>query len=145
MKTIEWKFIDVVGEDIQILNSKMFFEKFRHLFVGKSQEEFIVFWMDAANKAIGFEKITKGILTSVMAHAREVFRGAIVASCNHVILAHNHPSDDVEPGDDDLVLTKSLIESGDIIGIEILDHIIFADKTYYSFNENGLIEKLKEN
>jgi DNA repair protein RadC len=74
-----------------------------------------------------------------LVHPREVFRGAIVATCANIILAHNHPSGNLEPSREDISITKKLVEAGKIVDISVLDHIIFGDDGYTSFVEKRLI------
>jgi DNA repair protein RadC len=112
---------------------------FTDLFAQQVKERFVVIWLNSANVAIGYEIITEGILNASLAHPREVFRGAIVATCASVIIAHNHPSGNTEPSMEDLQMTKQIVEAGKIIGIPVHDHIIFADSTYTSFAERGLL------
>lgn len=109
------------------------------MFEGEVKERFVVFWLSSANIVTGFEIISEGLLNSSVVHPREVFRGAIVATCANIILAHNHPSGNKEPSREDLTITKKLIEAGKIIDIAVFDHIIFAENTYTSFVESRLI------
>jgi DNA repair protein RadC len=109
------------------------------LFDGEVKERFITFWLNSANVVTGFEVISEGILNASVVHPREVFRGAIVATCANIIVAHNHPSGNTEPSNEDIVLTKKLVEAGKIIDITVFDHIIFAEDTYTSFVEKRLI------
>jgi len=88
---------------------------------------------------IGFEIITEGILNSSLVHPREIFRGAIVATCASIIIAHNHPSGNPEPSSEDIQITKQVTEAGKIIGIPLHDHIIFTEEAFTSFAERGLI------
>ncbi|MBA4316763.1 MAG: hypothetical protein C0412_00025 [Flavobacterium sp.] len=109
------------------------------MFDGEVRERFIVFWLSSANKVIGFEIISEGTLNSSVVHPREVFRGAIVATCANIIVAHNHPSGNNEASNEDILLTRKLVEAGKIIDISVFDHIIFAENTYTSFVEKRLI------
>jgi len=109
------------------------------LFDGEVKERFIVFWLNSANVVQGFEIISEGTLNSSVVCPREVFRGAIVATCANIIVAHNHPSGNHEPSNEDIILTKKLVDAGKIIDIKIFDHIIFAEDTYTSFVERRLI------
>jgi DNA repair protein RadC len=109
------------------------------LFEGEVKERFVVFWLNSANVVAGFEIISEGILNASVVHPREVFRAAIVATCANIILAHNHPSGNNEPSNEDILMTKKLVEAGKIIDISVFDHVIFADKTYTSFVERRLI------
>jgi DNA repair protein RadC len=108
------------------------------LFDGEVRERFVVFWLSSANVVTGSEIISEGTLNSSVVHSREVFRGAIVATCANLILAHNHPSGNPEPSNEDISITKKIVEAGKIIDILVSDHIIFADDTYTSFVERKL-------
>lgn len=72
-------------------------------------------------------------------HPREVFKDAIVHSAYSVVLAHNHPSGDPEPSEDDLTITKRFIEAGKILGIHVTDHIIISKNSFFSFKDKGLM------
>ncbi|MHB8581188.1 MAG: JAB domain-containing protein, partial [Ignavibacteriaceae bacterium] len=88
---------------------------------------------------IGFEKITVGLLNSSLVDPRSVFKGAIIANAASLILCHNHPSGNLDPSNEDIAITKTLIESGKILGIQIFDHLVFADNAFTSFVERRLI------
>ena len=109
------------------------------MFDGEVKERFVTFWLNSANVVTGFEVISEGILNASVVHPREVFRGAIVASCANIIIAHNHPSGNPVPSNEDIAVTKKLVEAGKLIEISVFDHIIFADDTYTSFVEKRLI------
>jgi DNA repair protein RadC len=87
----------------------------------------------------GFEIISEGILNASVVHPREVFRGAIVATCASIILAHNHPSGNIEPSTEDISITKQLVDAGKIIDIRVFDHIVFGETSYMSFIEKKLM------
>lgn len=107
--------------------------------IGKEKKEyFITLYFDTKNNLI-VDEISVGILNASLIHPREVFNKAIVNSASHIVIAHNHPSEDPTPSQDDINTTQRLIESGKIIGISIIDHIIVSNKSYYSFKENKLI------
>jgi DNA repair protein RadC len=82
------------------------------------------------------EVVSIGTLSSSNVHPRETFRRAITEGSDKVIVAHNHPSGEVDPSDDDLKITKLLLEAGQIINIQLLDHIIFSATKAFSFKEN---------
>lgn len=103
------------------------------------KEKFIVIWLSSANIVVGFEIISEGNLNSSIVHPREVFRGAIVATCANIIIAHNHPSGNPEPSREDINITKKLVEAGKIIDVNLFDHIIFAEDKYTSLLESRLI------
>ena len=104
------------------------------------KEHFVVFFLDSRNQEIRREVISVGSLNANLVHPREVFEPAVKNLAAQVILAHNHPSGDPEPSEDDLGLNKRLVEAGRILGIEVIDHIIIAKEGYLSFKEKGLIK-----
>lgn len=106
---------------------------------GKKKEHFLALLLDTRSRLIKVAEISVGSLDTSIVHPREVFREAISASAASVIFAHNHPSGDPEASEDDIKLTKRLAEAGEIVGIDVLDHIIIGDKTYLSLKREGLI------
>lgn len=107
--------------------------------VGLKKEYFKCVYLNSRNNVISIETISIGILNNSIIHPRELFKPAIVLSSAAVILVHNHPSGDSEPSEDDLGITKRLVEAGKILGIEVVDHIIVAKKGFFSFKEKNLI------
>ncbi|MCV6607726.1 MAG: DNA repair protein RadC [Campylobacterales bacterium] len=105
----------------------------------KKQEYFLVINLDGGNRVISKSVVTKGILNEVIIHPREVFAPAIEARSAAIIIAHNHPSGLNEPSKADIHITKQLQESGKLLGIEVLDHVIFSKTGYFSFKENSMI------
>ena len=106
----------------------------------KAQEEFHSFYLDTKNHVIGMEMISKGTLNASLVHPREVFKGALLANAHALILAHNHPSGDVEPSNADKMVTKNLVDAGKLLNVEILDHVIIGSKGgYFSFSESSIL------
>ena len=105
----------------------------------KKKEIFRVVLLNTKNVIIGSKDISEGSLNASIVHPREVFLEAIKKSANKMILMHNHPSGDPTPSSEDINITKRLISAGQIVGIEILDHVIIGDGSFYSFKENGQI------
>jgi DNA repair protein RadC len=103
------------------------------------KEHFIVVCLSSANKIIRYEIISTGNLNSSVVHPREIFKVAIENNSASIILIHNHPSENPEPSNEDISITKKLLESGKIMDIPIFDHIIIAGNTYTSFVERRLI------
>jgi DNA repair protein RadC len=101
-----------------------------------NHEEFWVIAADSKNRIIDAMPIVKGTLTNCYVHPREVFKFAIMKNAASIFVAHNHPSGETSPSVDDKKLTKCIVESGNIIGIPCLDHIIIGDGVYYSFQED---------
>ena len=106
---------------------------------GKQKEYFVVLYLNARKQLIHKEIVSIGTLTETVAHPREVFEPAIRLFASSVILAHNHPSKNMEVSEADIKLTEKLIQSGTILDIEVLDHIIVTDNGYISFKEKGLL------
>ena len=105
---------------------------------GKKKEHFLALLLDTRNQLIKVAEISVGSLDTSVVHPREVFKEAISASAASVIFVHNHPSGDPEASEDDIKLTKRLAQTGEIVGIDVLDHIIICDKKYLSLKREGL-------
>ena len=104
---------------------------------GKPVEQFGVVLLDARRGLLSARIVSTGSADASSADAREVFRDAIVARAAAVVLFHNHPTGDPTPSRDDLLLTQRMLRAGDIMGIEVIDHLILADQRYYSLAEAG--------
>jgi DNA repair protein RadC len=120
------------------LTPKEIWEELRDLRNHK-KEHFVIFYLDSRNQEIKREIISIGSLNANLVHPREVFEPAIRNLAAQIILAHNHPSGDPTPSEDDLEITKRLVEAGKILGIEVIDHIIVTKNNFYSFKEKDLI------
>ncbi len=104
----------------------------------KKKEYFVVLLLDTRNQLIKTSEVSVGSLDASIVHPREVFKEAITGSAASVIFAHNHPSGDPAASEDDISLTKRLVEAGEIVGIDVLDHVIIGDKNYLSLKREGL-------
>lgn len=89
--------------------------------------------------------VSVGTIDQALVHPREVFADAIKNHASSIILAHNHPTGHVEPSEDDIRTTKRLVLVGDIVGIEVVDHIIIGNGTYHSMHASGIMMKILEN
>ena len=103
------------------------------------KEHFVVFYLDTQSKLIERQIISIGTLNASLVHPREVFEPAVSLRANSLIVAHNHPSGDLEPSEDDTAVTKRLVEAGKILGIELIDHIIVTISSFLSLKDKGLI------
>ena len=119
----------------KIISAKSVFDLFGEKFRGKEKEYFYVVLLDTKNKIIRSEEISVGILDASIVHPREIFKSAIRASASRIILVHNHPSGDPTPSEEDLSITRKLIDVGELVGIEVLDHVIIGRDKYYSYIE----------
>jgi DNA repair protein RadC len=108
-------------------------------FYNKKQEYFIAFYLDGANRICEKKIITIGTLNQSLVHPREVFAPAIEKRCASIIVSHNHPSDNLTPSKEDIFITQRLKQSGKILGIEILDHIIFSKIGFISLQQEGIL------
>ncbi len=106
---------------------------------GEEKEHFVALYLNSRNVVIHQETISVGSLNANIVHPREVFRPAIARAAAAVVLAHNHPSGEVAPSNEDMKLTARMVEAGRIIGIEVLDHIIVGAGGYMSFRSESYL------
>jgi len=105
----------------------------------QKKEMFIELCLDTKNHILKEEVISLGSLNANVVHPREVFKLALTESAAHIIVAHNHPSGDPAPSREDIEITKKLVETGNIMGITVLDHVIIGDGRHFSMKEAGHI------
>jgi DNA repair protein RadC len=103
-------------------------------------EQFGIVMLDTKYRLIRIKVVSIGSLDFTVVHPREVFREAASASAAAIVLFHNHPSGDPAPSNDDLALTTRMVNAGDIMGIDVLDHLILAEQRYYSLVESGKLQ-----
>jgi len=101
------------------------------------KEHFVCLFLNTKNHIIARETLSVGTLNASLVHPREVFRSAIQRSSASIICAHNHPSGDPTPSPEDISLTKRLVQAGELVGIEVLDHLIIGDGKFVSLKERG--------
>jgi len=112
---------------------------------GVDREHAVVMCLDTKQNINAINTISVGTLNTSLVHPREVFKTAILANSNAIIIFHNHPSGDPSPSRDDLDVTERLVEAGNILGIEVLDHLIIGDNgSYVSLKETGVIKQINE-
>jgi len=105
----------------------------------RAQEHFLCISLNGANEVIQVRVITIGLVNQSHVHPREVFADVIVERASAIIIAHNHPSGRVEPSREDTEITQRIKVAGDLLGIELLDHVVFTQNKYYSFAEHDLL------
>jgi DNA repair protein RadC len=105
---------------------------------GKKKEHFLVLCLDTRNRLANRRLVSMGSLDTSIVHPREVFKEAVSSCAASVVFAHNHPSGDPEPSKEDIELTKRLARAGEIIGIDVLDHIIICDNGFVSLKSRNL-------
>jgi DNA repair protein RadC len=104
--------------------------------IDRDKEHFYVMHLDSHRRINLVELVAIGTLTDTNIHPRETFRRAIIEGSHSILVAHNHPSGDVTPSDNDITVTTKLHKAGDILYIPLLDHIVFTQTKYYSFRNN---------
>lgn len=97
------------------------------------RENFVAVYLDARHRPIAVHRVSTGTASSSLVHPREVFGPAMHLSASAIVVAHNHPSGDPNPSPEDRMMTDRLRKSGEILGIDILDHVVIGAQTYYSF------------
>jgi DNA repair protein RadC len=112
-------------------------------FVGVDREHLWRVDLNSRDGLIGGELVSIGTIDGTSAHPREVFAGALEARASRIILAHNHPSSDVSPSEEDVAMTARLATAGLVLGVELVEHLIIFNEKYFSFKESGLLSRRK--
>ena len=99
----------------------------------------VALYLNTKNEIIKKETLFVGSLNSSVAHPREIFKGAVRYSAARIILAHNHPSGNTEPSEADFSFTRRVVDAGELMGIEVIDHVIIGEQEYLSLREEGLM------
>jgi DNA repair protein RadC len=105
----------------------------------EAQEVFLVLILDNKNRILAYKEVSRGSISETLVHPRETFIPAIMVGGSSIVIVHNHPSGEVTPSKEDVALTKRIKESGEILGIELLDHVIIGIDKYTSFKESGYL------
>jgi DNA repair protein RadC len=126
---------------ITVQDSQQVAKVFYHLLlledtIDQQKEHFYVMHLDTRSRINMVELVSVGTLSSSLVHPRETFRRAVIQGSASIIVAHNHPSGEVDPSADDTKVTKLLFEAGNILGITMLDHVIFAKGKFFTFRDN---------
>lgn len=107
--------------------------------IDRDKEHFWVFHLDSRNRVKLIELVSLGTLNASIVHPREVFTRAVSIRSAQIIVAHNHPTGEVEPSSEDVAMSRRLVDAGNILGIELLDHIIVTEKGYSSLKSKNLL------
>ncbi|WP_234969098.1 RadC family protein [Alkalispirochaeta americana] len=105
-------------------------------YADRRQEHFLAISLNGAHEVNAVRIVSVGLVNRTLVHPREVFADALQDRAAAIIVAHNHPSGNTDPSAEDRAVTRTLTEAGDILGIRLLDHIVFSSQGYYSFREN---------
>ena len=125
-------------------SSREVFDFLYHTMRDLKKERFKVMFLDAQNQVIEVEDLFEGTLTASAVYPREIVRDAINHDAAALVFAHNHPSGNPEPSDNDKQITRDLVFAANIMQMKVLDHIIVGDNCYFSFADEGLIEKYEQ-
>ena len=123
----------------RITCSKDSFSRLYPYFADLDREEFFIIHLNRSNVVMEIEQISIGGMSGTVADGKIIFRNALDRKSSALILAHNHPSGNIQPSESDIRLTKRLFQFGRLIDLNILDHIIVADNNYFSFADEGLL------
>jgi DNA repair protein RadC len=121
---------------MEVTNSRSAYSYLRP-FLDNDVEEFWVMALGSTKKVLNIEMIARGTVDACFVHPRDVFRFAIKSNASCLLVAHNHPSGECKPSQQDLDLTRRLLEAGDLLQIPIVDHIVLAGEKYWSMGDQG--------
>ncbi len=133
----------LVTSNQKITNSRILYKYIAYHYTNIYQEQLIVILLNTKKEVIDSKIVFQGALDNVVIHPREIYKYAISNSAASIIIAHNHPSNDITPSKADILVTKNIKKCGEIFGIPLIDHMIFGDNNYYSFYENGDLSEEK--
>jgi len=138
IREIKTSFKSLKTETIHLSNPQAVYNFLKERIGNETKENFVMLGLNNNNMVVVYHVVSVGTITESIVHSREVFFPAISALCSGIIISHNHPSGVTYPSDQDVVTTKRLVESGKILGIPVLDHIIIGNG-YFSMKEDGII------
>ena len=131
----------LISSTTTITNSQNAYEIFKSLFPADTislQEQFVVLYLNRANRVIGSYQLSKGGITGTIADVRLILSVALKTLATGLILAHNHPSGNLKPSEADIQLTNKVKQAAKLMDIEVLDHMILSSNGYFSFTDDGL-------
>lgn len=136
-------------KNVQLLNSEEVYEVMQKILCRENmidcdKEHFWIIGLTTKNKILFIELVTLGVVTPASIEPMSVFRVSVMKNAEKVILVHNHPDGKLEPSDEDKDITDRLIQVGNILAIDVVEHLIISLKSYLSFGDIGLLEELKE-
>ena len=131
----------IIGKEMILTSSKEVFDYLYQSMRREKKEIFKVLFLNSKNKLVETEDLFKGSLTSSAVYPREIMKKAIEYDAAGLIFVHNHPSGDSNPSESDREITNDLVAAGNIMQIKVLDHIIIGDNRYFSFADEGLLER----
>jgi len=141
---LKWNRVSLVKDEeavyeTQVRNSTDVMYIAKALIENEVHEVVIAIHLNNKNKVVGYNEVSRGGIAGVSVTPADVFRSAIIMGATKIILAHNHPSGDPSPSEEDIKLTKRIKEAGEILRVHLLDHIIIGDKSYHSLADSGIL------
>ena len=133
------KALQEVPEKPQISSSKDAYQVFHPYLADLKTEEFWALYLNQSNKVIHIEKLTQGGISQSVVDVRILFKIGLEKFATAVIVAHNHPSGNLKPSSEDINITKKISEGGKILSINLLDHLIITQKSFYSFSDEKIL------
>lgn len=121
---------------LRYFDTQSVYQAIRH-YGDRDQEHFLCIMFNGALEILSTKVITIGLIDETLVTPREVFSEALKMKAAAIVIAHNHPSGNLQPSSADLSVTEKMIKAGKYLGIKVIDHLIFSDRNYYSINENG--------
>lgn len=129
----------VAYDDVMLTSPEAVFRLAKDLIGGYDREVMLVITLNTRKKPNSINILSIGTVNASLVHPREVFKPAILSNGASIIMVHNHPSGAVSPSAEDKALTERIKAAGDIMGIELTDHVIVTDMSYFSFRESGTL------
>lgn len=124
---------------VKIYTSKDIYNEMKYVFYDQKQEFFYCLYLNNKNEVIERKLLFMGTINRSLVHPREIFKHAYLCSASSIVCVHNHPSGDITPSREDIRLTESLVELGELNAIPVIDHVIVGDESYYSFCDQGML------
>lgn len=140
--TVKYKTIERYSEGRRFSNSRDIFEAFRNRMNAERVEVFSAILLDSKNRQMTLDTISRGSLSTSVVHPREVYTNAVRLQAAAIIFMHNHPSGDPAPSREDRECTERLVKAGTLLGIRVLDHIVFGFDDWYSFADAGYLNSI---
>ncbi len=137
LKVVREKLSDESPQEFS--SSSKVFNTFKEEVSTYSSEHFEVLYLSSTNELLGIETLSIGTVNATAVWPRDIMRGALLSNATAIIMFHNHPSGNPNPSNEDIEITKTIIQAAKFMDIRILDHIIFGETTYYSFQAQGRI------
>ena len=139
-KSLPKRYQSIFEEGLPVVKSPNVVAEFLQKMIGEEdRENFMVIGLDIKNRIVSVHRAHIGSLNSSVVHPREVFKSLILNNCASVIFGHNHPSGNCLESPEDLDVTKRLVEAGNLIGIDVLDHLIVSDTDFNSLAQKGMM------